>query len=336
MKEVAGEELTPVQARDLLSYLDATGDTRVGMEEFKHFMSSSELRLTDPKSFMWSPTKKFCEEHGIKKVKPGSSAPQFMEPQQSQAEEEQDDGGPADLFDVQDMTLMGGLDQTRRPTSMGRASVKPPSSLKPAKEAPRGGRLHKRTLKDDDIQEALKITEAPAASSTSGTKEEKSKKQGLVIDEKTKTRINQCLDKYEEQTWSKMLAEQEAFRKKLFNQFATATPGVMDSTEYHKMLIKLHKLARSAMPGELKAADTLATLKYIVEEGNKSKERGKGGKEDKKKEGYKKIDPEKDSGALPVVSDADLKLTYELWYEVMSGRGRSEAVKAEAKKEGKS
>jgi len=165
----------------------------------------------------------------------------------------------------------------------------------------------------------------------------KKTKKGLAIDDKTRAKVEASIDKYEEQTWNKLLAEQEAFRKKLFNQFATTTPGVMDSTEYHKMLIKLHKLARSAMPGELKAADTLATLKYVVDEGNKSKGRRKEVKENKK-EGSKSKEPEKETGDAKAKAEeamTDLKLSYELWYEVMSGRGRPEAAKGDAKKDGK-
>ena len=61
MLEVTGDELTAIQATDLLGYLDATGDGRVGMEEFRHFMSTSELDMTDVQTFLWSPTKSFRE-----------------------------------------------------------------------------------------------------------------------------------------------------------------------------------------------------------------------------------------------------------------------------------
>ena len=68
MLEVTGDELTAIQATDLLGYLDATGDGRVGMEEFRHFMSSSELDMTDVQTFLWSPTKSFRERLGLVRV----------------------------------------------------------------------------------------------------------------------------------------------------------------------------------------------------------------------------------------------------------------------------
>ncbi|CAE8603088.1 unnamed protein product, partial [Polarella glacialis] len=44
MLNVTGEELSNIQARDLLGYLDASSDGRVGMEEFRHFMVPNELQ----------------------------------------------------------------------------------------------------------------------------------------------------------------------------------------------------------------------------------------------------------------------------------------------------
>ena len=58
--------------------------------------------------------------------------------------------------------------------------------------------------------------------------------------------------------------EQEAMRKKLFSQW-THNPNEMTSKEYHKMLSRMHKLARSSMPGDLKPGDTLATMQYMLE-----------------------------------------------------------------------
>ena len=75
MLEVTGDELTPLQASDLLGYLDATGDGRVGMEEFRHFMSTTELDMTDPQTFLWSPTKSFRERLGLVRVAQDKSSP---------------------------------------------------------------------------------------------------------------------------------------------------------------------------------------------------------------------------------------------------------------------
>ena len=75
MLEVTGDELTPLQASDLLGYLDATGDGRVGMEEFRHFMSTTELDMTDPQTFLWSPTKSFRERLGLVRVAQDKAPP---------------------------------------------------------------------------------------------------------------------------------------------------------------------------------------------------------------------------------------------------------------------
>ena len=75
MLEVTGDELTAIQATDLLGYLDATGDGRVGMEEFRHFMSTSELDMTDVQTFLWSPTKSFRERLGLVRVALSEKAP---------------------------------------------------------------------------------------------------------------------------------------------------------------------------------------------------------------------------------------------------------------------
>lgn len=84
------------------------------------------------------------------------------------------------------------------------------------------------------------------------------------LDEKTLAKIFQSVSKYEQQTWERLHVEQEAVRKKLFAQWAQK-PTEMTSKEYHKMLTKMHKLARSSMPGDLKPGDTLATMQYMLE-----------------------------------------------------------------------
>jgi hypothetical protein len=63
METVAGVELTTIQAKDLLGYMDANGDGRVGMEDFKNFLSIGRLMDTDVKSFMWEPKAKFRQEN---------------------------------------------------------------------------------------------------------------------------------------------------------------------------------------------------------------------------------------------------------------------------------
>jgi len=63
MKEVCGTKMSRVQAKDLLSYMDADGNGHVGFADFEYFMSIGRMRDTDPKSFMWSPKAAWRREH---------------------------------------------------------------------------------------------------------------------------------------------------------------------------------------------------------------------------------------------------------------------------------
>lgn len=63
MKEVCGTRLSRVQAKDLLSYMDADGNGHVGFADFEYFMSIGRLRDTDPKNFMWTPKARWRREH---------------------------------------------------------------------------------------------------------------------------------------------------------------------------------------------------------------------------------------------------------------------------------
>lgn len=63
MKEVAGVNMSEMQARDLLEYMDANGDGRVGMEDFNNFLSIGHISETTAHDFMWEPKKKYRQEH---------------------------------------------------------------------------------------------------------------------------------------------------------------------------------------------------------------------------------------------------------------------------------
>merc|ERR1719422_469407 len=76
--------------------------------------------------------------------------------------------------------------------------------------------------------------------------------------------IEQKISKYEEQSWQSFLQMEEDFKERLFRQFA-ADPEGMEVTEYHRMLMKWHRLAKWCMPGDLRAGDSLAALKYILD-----------------------------------------------------------------------
>lgn len=75
MQQVAGVNMSVVQARDLLNYMDANGDGRVGMEDFKNFLSIGHLSETDAKAFMWEPKKKYQEEYPSHKVVQAPATP---------------------------------------------------------------------------------------------------------------------------------------------------------------------------------------------------------------------------------------------------------------------
>jgi len=309
MSAVAGEDLTAMQAKDLLGYLDATGDGRVGQEEFSHFMSFSELRLSDPKTFMWAPMKKFREEKGImSKAKAAQSA------QQEKKESDDDDPGFPSTLDA----WGEAMDQASAASRSPRTSLKhPPPSMPVAKAGKSGSasssRRGPRRDKSDDLEESAPATSAAQAPNTSSAGATAAKPKKLEVDPKLRTKIATALEKHEAQTWDRLLHEQEVIRKKFFHQYSVATPGVMDSKEYHKMVLELHKLARHDMPGELKAADSVAALQSIVEQSQSLKK----GEHQKGEDSTIEAAIQKNA--------VDLKLTYELWHHMMSGRGRLEA-----------
>eukprot|EP00930_Biecheleria_cincta_P044924 TRINITY_DN30954_c0_g1_i1.p1 TRINITY_DN30954_c0_g1~~TRINITY_DN30954_c0_g1_i1.p1 ORF type:complete len:357 (-),score=89.07 TRINITY_DN30954_c0_g1_i1:337-1407(-) len=316
MSAVAGEDLTAMQAKDLLGYLDASGDGRVGYEEFSHFMSFSELRLSDPKTFMWAPMKKFREERGINsKAKTAQSA------QQEKKESDDDESGFTSTLDAWGEVM----DQASAASRSPRASLKHSTPNIPVAKAGKSGsapssRRGPRRDKSDDIDESAPATLSAQASTTASAGAAAAKPKKLEVDPKLRAKIVTALEKHEAQTWDRLLHEQEVIRKKFFQQYSVATPGVLDSKEYHKMVQELHKLARHDMPGELKAADSVAALQSIIEQSQSLK------KSDKEKGEDSTIEAaiQKNAG--------DLKLTYELWHHMMSGRGRFEA---KAEKAGK-
>lgn len=214
MQDVCNVKLSIVQAKDLLNYMDANGDGRVGQEDFKFFMQTGRLSQTDSTTFMWKPKAKFREEHG---------------------------------------------------------------------EVPES---------HDDI--------VPSKAN---------KAKGY--DAKTLDRIKASLDKYEQETWEKLLKEEEAFLHSLFEQFDRSGKGEeLDTHDYHKMLARWFPLASWCSSGKFRAPDTLAVINYL-----KEKEKAKKKKEEEPPAEEKKSEEE------------DKTIPYQLWLDVVNGKYRPENPK---------
>eukprot|EP00933_Yihiella_yeosuensis_P013190 TRINITY_DN12337_c0_g1_i1.p1 TRINITY_DN12337_c0_g1~~TRINITY_DN12337_c0_g1_i1.p1 ORF type:complete len:442 (+),score=106.74 TRINITY_DN12337_c0_g1_i1:54-1328(+) len=368
MLMVTGEEMTFVQARDLLGYLDASGDGRVGMEEFRHFMSASELQRTTPKQFMWSPTKLFREEHGLASPKAKQAAAAAEAPpavtntrrsiaevdevelgllnlgEKDPAQQEEEKKGPP-MEPVQEKAKSTSRPGTQSDRGSSRAGQKPGAKGKAAAKPKAGGRnsadggnvkpsvqessIAKRRIslaKEEDgaVDELMGVSTTSHASGDpthSGANHSHKPQNRPGKDEKSLLKIEECLTRYEAKTWAQLHEDQKEIRRKLFQQFAQTNPNELDSTEFHKMLMKLHKLARTAMPGELRAGDTLATLQYVVGRDAEMKQQQSGAGE--KEKGEKPAEKGGQEQAADL-TDEELKLTYQMWYDLMSGKFRPE------------
>jgi len=146
------------------------------------------------------------------------------------------------------------------------------------------------------------VPEEPSAPSAAKNRPAGSPADRKQLDAKALDKISNSIAKYENQTWERLHVEQEAIRRKLFSQWSQHPTG-MSSKEYHKMLTKMHGLARSSMPGELKPGDTLATLKHMLEQG-----KSRNGERDRKG-----ADKEQKSAA-----DEELVLPYATWTRCMA------------------
>jgi len=303
MLDVAGEELSNVQARDLLSYLDATGDGRVGMDEFRHFMSATELHDVQPQTFLWSPTKSYREKHGLMRVGSG--------------------GEPSTSADRRESVMHEGRNSPEDPlAAFGELFAEPTPYSETRSKGPKtkGGKARSTqpALKEGDLEGIESETEGVEQPATTSTpvRTPQAKKQ---LDEKALSKISSCIARYESQTWDRLHAEQEAIRRKLFSQWSQNSAS-MSSKEYHKMLMKMHNLARSSMPGELKPGDTVATLQHMLDQCKPKGDRS--GRSDEKAG---------DAAAMPE-SGEELVLPFTTWAHCMAkNQARADATDAKAK-----
>merc|ERR1712124_143860 len=122
-------------------------------------------------------------------------------------------------------------------------------------------------------------------------------------------KIEGALEKYEQETWSKLLREEEEFLKGLFRQFDKTGKGEeLDAMQYHQMLAKWFPLASWCSSGKFRAPDTLAVIKYLKEKKHgpqpKAQEKDKAEEKDKKEEA------------------SSPRLPYDLWLDVVNGKYR--------------
>merc|ERR1719188_310042 len=119
----------------------------------------------------------------------------------------------------------------------------------------------------------------PASPSVPKEAPQKRMSKTASLDPKLQSKIDQTLEKYEQASWERFLKEEEEFKRQVFTQFAAdENADSLSITEYHQMLMRWHKMARWCMPSDLRPADSLACLEYILQHDKEAKE-GKGGGE---------------------------------------------------------
>lgn len=307
MLQVCGVNLSAVQARDMIQYMDANGDGRVGLEDFKNFVSIGRLADTDPKNFMWTPKAQFRLEHGY-----GKHA------------KEDDSGLHPVLASFSDDRRRGSTPFSDVALDSSTAPVKPitpPADAKASgKRRPGGG--HK-SMTVEDLG--------------SGGKEAEPAKPGKPrgMDEKTLQFIENAISRYEQDSWERFLKEEKEFKRALFDQFATAGKDELDVTEYHRMLLKWFPLAEWCAPRGIRPADSLAALEYILRRDRE--DRGIAAPaDDASASGAAAPGGSSSAGATseaanegapsaaPETPLAAAKLPYNLWLDVLHGKHRPE------------
>lgn len=291
MERVAGVSISTVQARDLLNYMDANGDGRVGKEDFENFLSVGRLDETDPKSFMWEPKKKFREENPFHKAGHEAAMPAdstFLT-----------DGRKKSLSPV-DM-----VDLTAPPV--------PPDSKVPDKRRPQpGGRRGSK-----DHGDAAVPLEANGSGNGKQPKPQRlaadfRKSTGLTSEQEKK--VEHALLKYEQQQWDKFIREEKEFKRHLFEQFAGQGESELHYESYHRMLSKWFPMASKCdVPRLLRPADSLAAMEYVQRRDNEDK-------------GIVPQHQVQDGGNATDAVDASLhaaaRMTYSMWLDVLNGKHR--------------
>lgn len=279
MEIVAGVRMTVVQAKDLLDYMDANGDGRVGMEDFKSFLSVGHLADTDVKSFMWEPKKKFQEEHAAQDS-PDAYHVQHPHSRESSIGQYHDDHArrTSSQGHPDRMASNAGDDRHGRKMSYDlegdhldrsvtvHVVAMPPEAKKRPHPVLRARTMTSRLSRQD---EEIQAEETPRAgfqqrkTVTGADLTKKMFKRPPAITPETEQKIEQALLKYEEKSWEKFLGEEKTFKRQLFEQFSGLGNDDLSPAEYHKMLMKWVPLASWCAPSGLRPADSLAALEYV-------------------------------------------------------------------------
>lgn len=281
MLTITGERLSTVQAKDLLKYMDANGDGNVGQGDFRNFVSIGRLEDTNPKDFMWTPKRKYREEHGTDK-------------------QPKDEG----FLGQRREDPLGGCGA--HPGFIEQFHEEPLRRAAPAGRSPRKPRSPPQSLVSKSLRQL------PPTS--------------LKLQTTVRSRIEASIEKYEQESFKKFLEIEEEFKEKLYKQFV-ADPEGMQVTEYHKMLLKWHKLARWAMPGDLRPGDSLAALKYVLERDGRFRKAAAATAAAGVEAGTMSTEVPQTSAAA-VEEDLslppDARMSYRLWTELINGRHRPE------------
>merc|ERR1719487_2936268 len=109
---------------------------------------------------------------------------------------------------------------------------------------------------------AASSTEAPAPHAPAVEKKPGAKQH----DPKFLARVEGVLEKYEQETWARLLEEEDEFLEELFKMFDKSGKGEEpNAMEYHHMLSKWFPLANWCTSGNFRAPDTLAVINYLRE-----------------------------------------------------------------------
>lgn len=288
METVAGVRMTVVQAKDLLNYMDANGDGRVGMEDFKSFLSIGHLADTDVKSFMWEPRKKFQEENPHHKhaavaaaAQEGPDAHHGQHPhahdsrtgqhhddhdwKKTTTEHHDHDDHRAHHSHGRRMSHGSEADHRERAEAMPPVAPHPEAKKRPALHHAKTmtGRLARQETQaslpdkrdEADLQQRKTVTGADISN--------KVFRRPPPLTPEVEKKIEQALLRYEEKSWEKFLGEEKTFKRHLFEQFSGLGNDDLSPTEYHKMLMKWMPLASWCAPSGLRPADSLAALEYV-------------------------------------------------------------------------
>mmetsp|Transcript_49457 Transcript_49457/g.87081 ORF Transcript_49457/g.87081 Transcript_49457/m.87081 type:complete len:363 (-) Transcript_49457:101-1189(-) len=296
MLQVCNVNLSTVQARDMIQYMDANGDGRVGLEDFKNFMSIGRLADTDAKNFMWTPKAQFRQEHGIGKNAKEEEGLHSVFASHSDEKRR----GSTPFSD-------GGLNLD--PSAVPAKPTTPPDAKAPGKRRPVPGRGQADSLHDAGKE---------------GDKQMCAKK---LVSDRTHTLIETAIANYEKQSWEKFLKEEKDFERSLFDQFS-AGKDELEVTEYHRMLLKWFPLAEWCAPRGIRPADSLAALEYILRRDRE--ERGIAAPEETGAGGGATVGGSSGAGASSseaageVAEPVAATLPYSMWLDVLHGKHRPE------------